>query len=241
MATRREWVGLQQKLDALTAALTVRNDAPQQLVARVMADIQGQVASGQAERALKAGDPAPSFRLQDQNGESVSLSRLLARGPLVISFYRDAWCCYCNLELQALEDARAQIEARGASLVAISMQDAAHSGEAVSANHLGFPSLVDADGHVAAQFGLLYRLSPQMIEVHRQLGQNLEKIHGAVGWSLLIPARYVIGLDGIVAYADIDPDFTHRAEPSDMFPILEQLARSNFNARRARLPYLERI
>lgn len=59
------------------------------------------IESGQAQRAKKAGDPAPQFILKDPDGMPVSSRELLAKGPLVISFYRGVWCPYCNLELQA--------------------------------------------------------------------------------------------------------------------------------------------
>ena len=35
-----------------------------------------------------------------------------------------------------------------------------------------------------------------------------------------MPARYVIGPDGGVACAEINPDYTRRSEASDVFPIL---------------------
>ena len=57
-------------------------------------------ASGLAGRALKASDVAPDFTLNDADGDAVSARRLLAKGPLVVSFYRGVWCPYCNLELQ---------------------------------------------------------------------------------------------------------------------------------------------
>lgn len=38
-----------------------------------------------------------------------------------------------------------------------------------------------------------------------------------------MPARYVIDPDGGVAYAEINPDYTRRPEPSDVFPVLDRL------------------
>jgi len=219
-------VSLQQELDALTARIAANKNVPRQVVAQLMAAIKERIASGKSEHALKAGDAVPAFKLSDHNGASVSLSLLLARGPLVISFYRGTWCSYCNTQLRALEAARSDMEARGASIVAISMQNEAYSSKTVAENHLGFPSLIDADGQVAADFGLRYGLSAQMIELHKQLGKDLRLINGEAGWSLLIPARYVIARDGVVAYAEVNPDYTHRAEPKDLLPILDQLARS---------------
>jgi hypothetical protein len=40
-----------------------------------------------------------------------------------------------------------------------------------------------------------------------------------------MPGRYVIGQDGIVAYSEVNPDYTHRPDPSDLFPVLDQLGR----------------
>ena len=47
--------------------------------------------SGLAERALKTGERAPAFTLNNQDGNSISSAELLARGPLVITFFRGHW------------------------------------------------------------------------------------------------------------------------------------------------------
>ena len=49
------------------------------------------VRSGIAERTMKIGDRAPDFSLPNTNGEMVKLSDLLARGPVVVTFYRGEW------------------------------------------------------------------------------------------------------------------------------------------------------
>ena len=41
-----------------------------------------------------------------------------------------------------------------------------------------------------------------------------------------MPARYVIGPDGIVAYAEVNADYTRRPEPADAFPVLDRLRQS---------------
>jgi thiol-disulfide isomerase/thioredoxin len=118
-------MSLQDRLDAFKADLENGKlpfkPTAQQLDAmhRATAEL---IATGQAQRALKAGDKAPDFVLNDPDGKPVSLRELLAKGPLVVSFYRGVWCPYCNMELQALQGELPAIEARGASLVAISPQ-----------------------------------------------------------------------------------------------------------------------
>jgi len=192
---------LQDKLDAFSADLIASGKIPGPIVTQLMDGIKEQVASGKADLALKAGDTAPTFTLKDPDGASVSSATLLERGPLVVSFYRGVWCPYCNLELQALEEARSDIEARGASVVAISIQNAANSRKSVRENKVGFPILVDAGGAVAAEFGLRYSLKPDLIELYKTLGNDLAVINGETSWSLPMPGRYVIGQDGVVAYA----------------------------------------
>lgn len=47
--------------------------------------------SGILERAVKVGDTAPDFTLKNTDGKDVSLTQLLSRGPLILSFYRGRW------------------------------------------------------------------------------------------------------------------------------------------------------
>jgi hypothetical protein len=47
--------------------------------------------SGLQDRALKVGGRAPSFELPNQDDIAVRSSELLARGPLVITFFRGHW------------------------------------------------------------------------------------------------------------------------------------------------------
>jgi hypothetical protein len=93
--------------------------------------------------ALKAGDTAPLFVLRDAEGKSVSSAELLALGPLIVSFYRGVWCSYCNMELQALQEALPSFRELGASLVAISPQNAANSRKSIRNNGVEFPILSD--------------------------------------------------------------------------------------------------
>jgi hypothetical protein len=48
-------------------------------------------ATGIEESALKVGDRAPSFTLFNQDHVQVAAADLLAKGPLVISFFRGHW------------------------------------------------------------------------------------------------------------------------------------------------------
>ena len=47
--------------------------------------------SGLLESTLKIGQKAPDFALPNATGEIVSSKELLAKGPLVVAFYRGLW------------------------------------------------------------------------------------------------------------------------------------------------------
>src|ERR1700732_4995780 len=76
--------------------------------------------TGFGERAKQVGDRAPAIVLSDAHGKSFDVATLLAKGPVVVTFYRGGWCPYCNLELKAYESLLPRIAAAGASMVAIS-------------------------------------------------------------------------------------------------------------------------
>jgi peroxiredoxin len=184
------------------------------------------IQSGQAQRAKKAGDAAPEFTLNDADGNKVSSRDLLAKGPLVVSFYRGVWCPYCNLELQALQAALPDIAARSASLVAISPQTAANSRKSQRDNKLTFPILSDVRSEVANAFGIRFALPDYLVELYKGFGNNLPVVNDDPSWVLPMPARYVIAPGGIIAYSEVNPDYTHRPDPSELLPALDRLRAS---------------
>jgi len=214
---------LQARLDAFKADFLAGKPpykAPADIhpiMARATAEL---IASGQAGRALKAGDKAPSFTLNDPDGEPVSSAELLAQGPLILSFYRGVWCPYCNMELQALQETLPAFRAAGANLVAISPQTAPNSRKSMRNNNLEFPILSDTHNDVAAAFGLRFALPDYLVELYKLLKNDLPAFNGDGSWTLPMPARYVIARDGTILYAEINPDYTHRPEPEDMLHVL---------------------
>ena len=125
-----------------------------------------------------------------------------------------------------MQAALGEIEARGAALVAVSQQTPANNRKSRRENDLHFQILSDKGGEVGAAFGLRWVVPEEMREVHRQLGGPLPTFNGEESWTLPMPGRYVIGQDGLIAYAEVNADYTKRPEPSELFPILDRLRRS---------------
>jgi peroxiredoxin len=217
-------MSLQAKLDAFKADFQAGKppyNVPRSVIDVMLRATQELIDSGLAGRALKAGDVAPTFALQDPDGKLVSSAELLAKGPLVVSFYRGVWCPYCNMELQALQAALPEFHKAGASLVAISPQTAVNSRKSTRENNLDFPILSDPHNDVAAAFGLRFPLPDYLVELYQALKNDLPNFNGDDSWTLPMPGRYVIGQDGVIRYAEVNPDYTLRPEPQDLLPVLQ--------------------
>ena len=80
---------LQEKLDAMRAASKTR--VPPEAQAIMHRSIEDLRASGITNRVARVGYPAPDFALPNAAGQPVSLTGLLTRGPVVLSFYRGRW------------------------------------------------------------------------------------------------------------------------------------------------------
>lgn len=183
------------------------------------------LASGIAERALKAGDRAPDFALPDVDGRMMSLAELLRDGPLVLSFYRGGWCPYCNLELRALQQAMPDFAHHGARLAAISPQTPDESLSTAEKNALAFPVLSDRGSATARAFGIAFDLADALRPIYTRLGHPLPTRNGSDDWTLPIPATYVIDRDGSIRFAHVDTDYRNRLEPAQIVRALRAMRR----------------
>jgi len=219
-------MSLQDRLDAFRAEFEGKQ-APPQVVAAMHKATENLIATRQAERTLKVGDAMPPFKLLDSDGTSVDSAKLLAKGPLVISFYRGVWCPYCNLDLQALEAVAEDIRSLGATLVAISPQTAPNSRKAKEQHHLSFPILNDPNGKIAHAFNLRFRLADDVVQIYKGFGVDLAAFNGEPSYTLPMPARFVVAQNGSIVYAEVSPDYTRRPDPSELLPSLLRLRRAN--------------
>ena len=166
--------------------------------------------SGQAERAKHEGAKAPDFALPDSKGHTVRLSNLLAKGPVVLTFYRGGWCPYCNLQLRSYQKALGEIHSLGAELVAVSPQLPDKTLSTVEKAELSFPVLSDLGNRVARSYGLVFRVSDEVVPIYKQFGIDLEASNGDKSHELPMPGTYVIDRDGTIRSAFVDADYTKR-------------------------------
>jgi peroxiredoxin len=195
---------------------------PKSTLAVMDAETSRLAASDLTAHALKVGDVAPDFILPDAHGLPVRFRSLLAGGPVVVVFYRGGWCPYCNLHLRGFQRALPQLQQLGAQLVAISPQLPDNSLSTQEKNELAFPVLSDVGNKVARQFGIVFELSDQLLELYRQFGHALEEVNGRCGKrELPVPATFLADQKGIIRLAHVDVDYTRRMDPDEVIETLK--------------------
>jgi len=196
-------------------------DASAEAVHSFLIDLR---ATGVQERALRVGDRAPNVTLPDALGRPVRLADLWARGPLVVSFYRGGWCPYCTSELRAWQQRLGELDALGATLVAISPQTPDNSLTTAQKNALAFGVLSDSNLEAANGFEVATTLAPELVDLYGVGGANLPVLNGNGHWVLPVPATFVIDTEGVIQFAHVDVDYRERAEPDDVLDAVQRLS-----------------
>src|SRR5215471_7703740 len=212
---------LQQQIDEFIAEGA--SWLPAGLLQDLLSPIGQLINSAAAENALKEGAQVPDFTLPDARGSAVKLSHLLTQGPVVMTFYRGQWCPYCHLALRAYQQALPHMQAREASLVAISPQTPDHSRALGEKLELTFALLSDMGNQVARQFGLVFIIDEAVRGAYKQVDADLPAFNGTDSWELPMAATFLIDQSGTVRLAFVHADFTRRLDPSVIIALLNEL------------------
>ena len=199
---------------------TLKSALPESIFSAIGKSIIDLKATCIVDNAPLVGSRIPLPTLKDFDGNDVDLAKLALNGPLVISFYRGGWCPYCNVELRALSAAVGQINAAGATVVAITPELAGNARETSGKNTLGLPVLVDEGNRYARELGIAFSLPEDLMPLYRDIGIDLTQWNGDENHELPLPATYIVEADGTVVWAFVDADFTVRAEPSEIVAAL---------------------
>ena len=105
---------------------------------------------------LSAGKTAPTFQLPTTTGESLSLREALARGPVLLAFFKVS-CPTCQFTLPFLERIHQQLRGEGAQIWGV-VQDKAQDGAHFAATYgVTFPILIDAPPYkVSREYGIAH-------------------------------------------------------------------------------------
>jgi peroxiredoxin len=105
---------------------------------------------------LKAGDTAPDFRLKGMEGAQYSSREALARGPLLVAFFKVS-CPTCQYAFPFVERIFQQFRGKGVEIWSISQDDARDSRSFAKTYGVTFPVLIDDYPYeVSRAYGIQY-------------------------------------------------------------------------------------
>ncbi|MDH5633465.1 MAG: peroxiredoxin family protein [Gammaproteobacteria bacterium] len=150
---------------------------------------------------VKAGEMARNFSLPDISGDPIQLSDYQGRNVL-LSFFRDASCPFCNLRLYELTRKHAEYRSHGLEIIAVF-----NSSVDVVERYLGkrerpFPLLADVDREIFRLYGVESSwgmLMKGMFNFSRMFSAFSKGFMPAAGaFKPLMPADFLIDETGLV-------------------------------------------
>jgi len=181
------------------------------------------IASYNLDGAIKVGDKLPEFRLEGAKGDTVSSKELLAQGPILVTFYRGNWCPYCNLTLRAYQKHLEAFKAKGVTFVAISPELPDQTLTMTEKNDLKFTVLTDLGNEFATELGILCPQPDYMRPVFAAVDVDMNARNGNDSYIVPLPAFLLVDKSGVVRNRFIDPNFTHRLEPTTALEWIDAL------------------
>ncbi|MBI3607894.1 MAG: peroxiredoxin [Nitrospirae bacterium] len=141
---------------------------------------------------VRVGQTAPDFTLQDQNGNTVTLSQFLGHHTVVLYFYPKDDTPGCTKEACRFRDDIARFEALNARVLGVSIDGLDSHRTFAEKYRLNFPLLSDEDHRVSRAYGVFSSFA---------------------GFSYAKRTTFVIGPDGTIGriFTDVDPN-DHAAE-----------------------------
>lgn len=190
---------------------------------QVMAVAARQIAEKLKQPGLKVGTKAPDFVLTNAFGKKVSLYTELKKGPVVLVFYRGAWCPFCNMYLHALNKSLPHFKKYGAQLITITPQKPDKSLGQVKRGNYPFEVLSDLDSSVMKSYKLFFEVPNELVKLYKEKGLDLGDFNGRGRAVLPAPGTFIIDQNGLIRAMESDTDYMKRMEPTTIIAALEKL------------------
>ena len=181
------------------------------------------LAKNMPDPGIKLGEKAPDFVLSNAFGKDVSLQATLKQGPVILVFYRGAWCPFCNMHLHALLEAQPAFDKYNAQIIAITPQTPDKSAEQIKQKAYAFEVLSDLDSKVMQDYRLYFEMPAELDAIYKKHGLDVEAYNGKGRAVLPVPGSFVIDRKGIVRAMQASTDYKVRMEPAAMLEALRNM------------------
>jgi peroxiredoxin len=125
--------------------------------------------------------------------------------------------------LQAYQRRLPEMQALGASVVAITPEKPDNSLSTAEKDALAFDVCSDLDLSVSRSYGLVFELYEELKPVYLAVAKDLSEWNASGTWELPIPATYVVDRSGKIRLAYVDANYATRLEPEAILETLRNL------------------
>jgi peroxiredoxin len=175
---------------------------------------------------LLPGSDAPAFTAVNAYGESFDFDPKALERPAVLIFYRGGWCPYCNLYWAELRKVEAELMALDLDLMFLSADSPETLADAVAdeTDRPAYHLLSDGSSEIAQAFGIAFRASDKTYNRYLEMDLvDLEKASGYDHHYLPVPAVFIIGTDGVVAFQYVNPNYKVTLAPQVLLAAVANL------------------
>ncbi|KAL9473482.1 hypothetical protein ACSS6W_007862 [Trichoderma asperelloides] len=201
----------------------VNQNAPAPVVSAIKESIASLNATFDNSATIQIGASLPSFKLPNALGKEVASESLLAKGPVLITFYRGDWCPFCNLALRSLQLHLDEFHAKGVTIVAISPELPNSSLSTAEKNDLKFEVLSDVGNKFARQLGIVWDQPKSVEPIFKAFEIDLKVRNGDDTMAVPIPTTILVDTKGVVRNIHIDPDYRQRLETTTALAWVDSL------------------
>jgi len=182
------------------------------------------VDTAQPDRYIKVGEVVEPFSVPGVDGEVIELTELVARGPVVMVFFRFAGCPACNIALPYYQRVLwPALRDLGATLLALSPQ-IPDKLVAIKEKH-GLDLLLgtDLNNELGRRFGILYSFDEPSKQAALARNTHIGDVTGTGTWELPKPAVLVIDSHRVARFVDVSPDWLVRTEAGPIIDAVRAL------------------
>lgn len=173
--------------------------------------------SAEEVSGLEIGDKVKNFKATDQKGDQFNLKKTLAKGPVVVVFYRGQWCPICNRHLAQLQDSLRLVTEKGGYLVAVSPEKPEYLVQTKKKTGAEFTLLHDEDYAISDLFEVTFKPDEETIVMLRDmLDADLKAAHSDDTQRLPVPATFIIDQNREIVWRQVDPDYRNRSSVKEI-------------------------
>ncbi len=127
------------------------------------------------------------------------------------------------MQLGQLQEIEPKLNEIGYQIIAISPDRPELLAKNIKKHNFTYLLLSDSKKDAARAFGIAFRVDEQSLKTYEQYGIDIEAASGEHDRILPVPAVFVIGIDGIIKFEYVNPNYEVRLDPD----ILVTAARSS--------------